>query len=144
MFDHNELEALAKQAKKKLREQTPSAEAPSDLYAEFREETEKDTTSARPTVQRAPQEPMVSPYTVDHTPTEEDWAGEEREEVDTVNPPIFPGGPRVSDVQVWKKEYSNYKIHAVQILDDFYVFRTLNRYEYKQIISFDIDQLSLL
>lgn len=141
MFDNKELEAMAKQAKSKLLEQKTS----DDLYAEFREEgAVEEEIQERPSIKRAPKnydEVERTDAEISHTPSEEDWDDEEREETDLVNGPIFPGGPRPSDLQVWKKEYSDYGIYVVQITDDFFIFRTINRYEYKQIISLDLDQL---
>jgi hypothetical protein len=57
------------------------------------------------------------------------------------NDAIFPGGPLLSDVEDWKIEYpaaSQYKVCVTQIDDLYFVFRTLNRYEYKQIINMNI------
>lgn len=142
MFNNQELEAMAKMAKNKLVEQ---GEPEKDLYADFRGEEEDqkapEETDERPRIKRTPDTYMEDRPQINNIPSDEDLEDEEREEIDKIDGPIFPGGPRLSDVQVWKKEYSDYGIYVIQIIDDFFVFRTINRYEYKQIISLDLDQL---
>ena len=143
MFDNRELEAMAKEAKNKLMGQKKETE---DMYAEFRDEQAEEETAEeeRPQIRRTPEnfeEEDRSEVTISSSPSEEDWDDEEREEVDPIDGPIFPNGPRPSDIQVWKKEYPDYMIYVTQIIEDFFVFRTINRYEYKQIIALDLDQL---
>lgn len=48
--------------------------------------------------------------------------------------PLFEGGPTVSQINIWKKQYAGYDIYVTEILDETFVFRTLNRFEYKQLI----------
>lgn len=139
MFDNRELEAMAREAKNKLMGQKKEE----DLYSDFREEeSQEQIEEERPRIKRemtAHEEKERS--TIFKDPSEDVMEEEEREEVDSIDGPIFPNGPRPSDIQVWKKEYPDYKIYVTQIEDDFFVFRTLNRYEYKQIIAIDLDQL---
>lgn len=139
MFDNRELEAMAREAKNKLMGQKKEE----DLYSDFREEeSQEQIEEERPRIKRemtAHEEKERSAIFKD--PSEDVMEEEEREEVDSIDGPIFPNGPRPSDIQVWKKEYPDYKIYVTQIEDDFFVFRTLNRYEYKQIIAIDLDQL---
>lgn len=139
MFDNRELEAMAKEAKSKLMGQKKEE----DIYADFRdEEVAEEAQEERPKIRRSMSaEEESEREKILMEPSEEDWISEEREEVDSIDGPIFPGGPRPSDIQVWKKEYPDYKIYVTQIEDEFFVFRTLNRYEYKQIIAIDLDQL---
>lgn len=55
---------------------------------------------------------------------------------------LFPGGPTKSQIQAWKKEWQDYDIYVTEILNETFVFRTLNRFEYKQLVSFiDINAL---
>lgn len=139
MFDNRELEAMAREAKNKLMGQKKEE----DLYSDFREEeSQEQIEEDRPRIKRemtAHEE--KERLTIFKDPSEDIMEEEEREEVDSIDGPIFPNGPRPSDIQVWKKEYPDYKIYVTQIEDDFFVFRTLNRYEYKQIIAIDLDQL---
>ena len=48
---------------------------------------------------------------------------------------IYPGGPTQSLVDTWKMKYANSTILHTKILERHFVFRTMNRYEYKQIIA---------
>lgn len=58
------------------------------------------------------------------------------------NDELFPGGPTKAQIQQWKKEWDGYDIFVTEILNDTFVFRTLNRFEYKQLVSFvDINAL---
>ena len=48
---------------------------------------------------------------------------------------LFDGGPMISEIESWKKQYD-----AVYIVDDIpgdmiYIYRTLNRFEYKSIMA---------
>lgn len=55
---------------------------------------------------------------------------------------LFPGGPTKSQIQSWKKEWDGYDIFVTEILNETFVFRTLNRFEYKQLVTFiDINAL---
>jgi hypothetical protein len=78
----------------------------------------------------------VKEYKVPNEPVED-----EPDPVYLSNDSIFPGGPLLSDVEDWKIEYpvsNQYKVCVTQIDDLYFVFRTLNRYEYKQIINMNI------
>lgn len=144
MFNQEELKAMAEKAKSRLVQDAGPSEA-EDIYAEFRGEAEAPVTQEeRRKVARRPSTAEIEqhePVTIEETPTEEEWEMEDREEVDVIDGPVFPGGPRGSQIQAWKKEYSEYTIYATQIIEDYFIFRTINRYEYKQIISMDMDQL---
>ena len=62
--------------------------------------------------------------------------------IDPNDTPIFEDGPGISQVEIWKKQFSKEKIFHTQILEKHFVFRTLNRYEYKQIVAIEnIDAL---
>lgn len=54
--------------------------------------------------------------------------------------PIFPGGPMASEVESWKKQYA--EVYLTEVAYDFFVWRPLNRYEYKHLMAIpDIDPL---
>lgn len=62
--------------------------------------------------------------------------------LDSYDDVLFPGGPTKSQIQAWKKEWDGYDIYVTEILNQTFVFRTLNRFEYKQLVSFiDINAL---
>lgn len=46
---------------------------------------------------------------------------------------IFPGGPLESEIIAWKKQHG--KIYRVVFEGDVYIFRRMNRFEYKQVMS---------
>lgn len=63
-------------------------------------------------------------------------------ELDPFDDELFPGGPTKSQINLWKKEWDGYDIYVTEILKETFVFRTMNRYEYKQLVSFiDINGL---
>lgn len=59
--------------------------------------------------------------------------------------PLFEGGPLMSQVQSWKKQFGAVdsegnviqegEIYLTQIGEDRFVWRPLNRYEYKEILA---------
>jgi hypothetical protein len=59
--------------------------------------------------------------------------------------PLFEGGPLISQVQSWKKQFGTTdqegnviqegEIYLTQIGEDRFVWRPLNRYEYKEILA---------
>lgn len=57
------------------------------------------------------------------------------EPIDAYDERLFPGGPNKSEVESWKKQYD-----ALYIVDDLpgdkvFIYRTINRYEYKAIMA---------
>ena len=66
----------------------------------------------------------------------------ENNKLSDINVPIFENGPGMSQVELWKKQYTQEKVFHVQIIDRDFIFRTLNRFEYKQIVAIEnIDAL---
>lgn len=47
--------------------------------------------------------------------------------------PIFPGGPARSLIDSWKKQYG--EVYITEVGQDVYIWRPLNRFEYKTIVS---------
>lgn len=46
----------------------------------------------------------------------------------------FPGGPRESEISAWKKQFG--KVFATELeTGEWYIWRTLNRFEYKEVMS---------
>lgn len=56
-------------------------------------------------------------------------------EIDYGEEAIFPGGPTQSMIDTWKHQFANSTVLHTKILERHFVIRTLNRYEYKQIIA---------
>lgn len=68
---------------------------------------------------------------------------EEPPKLNSYDEELFSGGPTKSRVELWKKEWEGYDIYVIDLLDKYsFVFRTLGRFEYKQLVSFlDINAL---
>lgn len=135
-----EMNAMAQAAKQQLSEQ--NGEAPttsSDMYAglgldeEIKEE-------------RSNRAPISSDKSYEIQPADEEavMRNIEREspQLDPFDDELFPGGPTKSQINIWKKDWDGYDIYVTEILKETFVFRTLNRFEYKQLVSFiDINGL---
>jgi len=57
--------------------------------------------------------------------------------IDPDDEPVFEDGPGISQINLWKKQFSKEKIYHTQILERHFVFRTLNRFEYKNIVAYE-------
>lgn len=64
---------------------------------------------------------------MDEMPFDAEHPGEDEE--------LWPGGPYLSQITSWKKQFGEGNVFLSEIAGDFYVWRTLNRFEYKQIIG---------
>lgn len=119
---------LKLEAQQKQENPTTSQE---DIYAEMREEINGEY----PTI--AYSNTQGTDYNIQHEPE-----AEQEYYIDPNDTPIFEDGPGISQVDIWRKQYSKEKIFHTQILDKHFVFRTLNRFEYKQIVAIEnIDAL---
>jgi len=49
--------------------------------------------------------------------------------------PVFFGGPLKSEIDSWKKQFKGQTVFITQVANEYFIVRTLNRYEYKQIIA---------
>lgn len=109
-------------------------EPPEDIYAEMREEAElgdadyPDETN----IMYAPQ--TYEDIEIDHNADNDTTPQFYMDQTDT---PVFEGGPGIAQVDVWKKQFSKEKVMHTQILERHFIFRTLNRYEYKQIVAIE-------
>lgn len=151
MYNDQELNDLANYAKEKL-----NINNESDPYAEFRDEI--DEIEQESNVKSAKEEDKDEGYVVPKNVPDDDYMREElnnreyiRNEMNdseykyeeeimneaTVvndNPQIFPGGPTKSQIDSWKNKYQGAGVYVVDVCEKLFVFRTLNRFEYKQII----------
>ena len=141
----NDLMSAANQkldAQKKQMEQGSAGEQ-QDIYADMKQEMEQedDQSIEYTNIQRTPNNnTQYNDFDVQHEPDDEDY--DDYYELDPNDTPLFEGGPGLSQIEIWKKEYSKEKVYHTQILDRHFVFRTLNRFEYKQIVS--IEQIDAL
>ena len=130
------LNDLMAAAHKKLdTQQQEQAEPIGDIYASFRDESEAGEqvypdTEILYSPQGMPQAPQIK-----NTPSQSDY--EQEIYVDNNDTPVFTGGPGMSQVDLWKKQFSKESVFHVKILDKHFIFRTLNRFEYKQIVAIE-------
>ena len=81
-------------------------------------------------------------YGDDNINIEHNFVDESEIEINKNDVPVFENGPGMSQVELWKKQYTQEKVFHVQIIDRDFIFRTLNRFEYKQIVAIEnIDAL---
>lgn len=144
MFENfEEMDALAKEARARLQQQVQESENNStndeeeDLYAEFRQYENEDSheNSVDDYINQDGDEEDIDVY---YGPNPELDAYGDEEELPTLrayDEPLFEGGPGKSQVEAWKKEWEGYDIYVTEILNEMFVFRTLNRFEYKQLIA---------
>lgn len=136
------MQALMNAAKIKLETQKRQQEAENsneDIYADMRAEmdSEDEGYQTPPQIQRTQNEDVNIEYEQEY---EEQY--DEEYYIDPDDTPIFEGGPGISQIQIWKKQFTNEKVFHTQILEKHFVFRTLNRFEYKQIVAIqNIDAL---
>lgn len=131
MYSKEELELLAKQAKEKL--QTNSTDDEVDLYAEFREDVKtNDTDKERIEIKNNPT--YYESYEKLRTnPTDEEL--KTNHEILQYDEPLFVGGPTKTQLDSWKKQWQGYDIYVTEIQGQYFIFRTLNRFEYKQVVA---------
>ena len=141
MATQNQMDDLVNAAKLKLEAQQKETmeNSSEDIYASMRAEMdEPEYNQPNPEIQREVDYGDDNFY-IQHVPAEE---YEYDYPIDPNDTPIFEGGPGVSQVEIWKKQFTKEKIFHTQILEKHFVFRTLNRYEYKQIVAIEnIDAL---
>lgn len=124
---------LMNAAKLKLETQQKQSGQQEDIYAEMKAEMSNEDNVKINRSYTGEQEN----YNIQYGPVAEDDYY-----IDPDDEPLFEGGPGVSQVDIWKKQYSKEKIFHTQILEKHFVFRTLNRFEYKQIVAIEnIDAL---
>lgn len=145
MATQSQMDDLVNAAKLKLEAQQKELENSSesvnteDIYASMRAEMNEPDIGdeADPEIKQYADYGDAD-YNIQHAPEPEDY----EIPIDPEDSPIFEGGPGVSQVEVWKKQFDKEKVFHTLILDRHFVFRTLNRFEYKQIVAIDnIDAL---
>lgn len=112
-------------------------ETPDDIYASLREDSIDDNDSnGLPEING----------NIDYSskPNIDQYIEGEKEDIyiDPSDTPIFEGGPGISKVQLWKKQYGINNIYHTKILEKHFLFRTINRAEYEQIASLALDSLT--
>ena len=116
MADNKNLDDLTNAAKLKLQAQKKQEPSPTeDIYAEFREEENY------PSIEEAPINTIEEDFQ-ENPINDEDFQ-------------IYENGPYFSQIEIWKKHYGQGHVLHTQIIDKHFIFRTLNRFEYKQIVA---------
>lgn len=152
MFEGNDLEMLAMRAKEELQQQAGAVEDSTsnqgveDIYAEFRKEAEQGNDTREDVYSQESIELKNEPVDRFENPSLQNTPGDDYEEGNyqlfPYDEPLFPDGPTKTQVDSWKKQWVGYDIYAVEVVDQYFVFRTLNRFEYKQLVALpNIDPL---
>ncbi len=127
------MQDLINAAKLKLQAQEETSVAEEDIYASMREELDDDYVD-----QEEFQINNTDVTLESNTPKiqyEPDEDGDYY--IDPDDEPAFEDGPGISQIEIWKKQFEKEKIYHTQIIDRHFVFRTLNRFEYKQIVAYE-------
>lgn len=118
MFDYNELDVLANNAKKQLQQQGEDV----NFYEGINDYEDSDSKDID--------------YDDLYDISRSEYQGEEDLPVlNKFDELLFPGGPSKNEIDIWKKDWQGYEIYITEILNQTFIFRTLNRFEYKQLIS---------
>lgn len=143
-----EYDDLMKAAKEKLEyqkkeEQNGSQMQTEDIYAGIREESEEGDAYQQNNQQGIPDINTDESYIDNSSKPEVDEEfkdkGLDDYYIDENDTPIFDGGPGISKLDIWKKQYGVTKVYHTKILDRHFIFRTLRRFEYEQIASMTLD-----
>ena len=140
MGEYDDLMKAAKQKLEfekegKLSEETEESE---DIYASLKEESDIESNNSKPELTGTidyDSKPNIYPEDLMYDKDDDYF-------IDPNDAPIFEGGPGISKVQLWKKQYGISKVYHTKILDRHFLFRTLNRAEYEQIASLALDSLT--
>ena len=143
MGEYDDLMKAAKQKLKFEKEGTLNSEeqsTPEDIYASLREESDDiESTNEIPEINSNVNYAQDKPY-IDFE--EVDYEEKDDLYVDPDDTPVFEGGPGISKVQLWKKQYGITSIFHTKIIEKHFLFRTLNRAEYEQIAALALDSLT--
>ena len=130
------LNDLMAAAHKKLDKQQ-QAEPVGDIYASIRDEADlgeqaypETQVAYAPGPQGVPNAPDIRYAPMDNEQEPDIY-------IDNNDTPVFEGGPGLSQVDIWKKQFSKESVFHVKILEKHFIFRTLNRFEYKQIVAIE-------
>ena len=138
MYDQDLLKSLSDTAKEKLTNQQ-------DLYSELYEDEDNNQESVVYEKQDEIEEYMkpVKKINAVKDEYEHDINSSSYKETKTGSlDEIYPNGPSLSDIEVWKKQYPTCLVFAVEVSGINFVCRTITRPEYKKLISlYDLDQL---
>lgn len=126
------IQDLMNAAQQKLKFQQQESGMQQDIYADIRNDIENDS---------APSISYQQHGAIPNVNIQHDGAPEDDIPIMGGNL-VFENGPDIGQVELWKKQFSKEKVFHTKILDRDFIFRTLNRFEYKQIVAVEnIDAL---
>lgn len=145
-----EMAKLFEESINQLKGQNSIDDAPGfseDMYKELREESGEEHSESNEdgmlpsydyAIQNVPNDDEIEEINIQNKPSDNYYDDmEEQLNIDPYDYAIYEGGPLKSEVEVWKKTYAEpyYSVSLTDILGHRFVFRTLNRFEYKQVCA---------
>lgn len=134
MFNYDELDALATKAKEQLKEQGKNIEidnSDEDIYKDILSD-DNDYNDTKLDIE-------IDSSDIDYDKlyyiSREKFQEEEVPTLNQYDELLFPGGPGKLQIDTWKKDWEGYDIYITEILNQTFIFRTINRFEYKQLIT---------
>ena len=135
MYSKEELLKMTEQAKARLEKQNVQGEDDTvDYYAEFREEFDETNDVEDKSTSVGVETYIPLKYEMDDDEYEEYGDIMEQASISNNEEVLFVGGPTKSELDGWKKKFENSTIYITEVMDRMFIFRTLNRFEYKQLI----------
>lgn len=136
-MNNGELDQIANMAKEKLKKQAQGNEVV-DVYASVRNsDVNSDINEVSESMRiqtKLTEDDNQEEFEIKSTPTNS-YFEQEFPEVLPNDSFLFEGGPTKTMVDSFKKQWEGYPVMVVNIAERFFVFRTLNRFEYKQIVA---------
>jgi hypothetical protein len=125
-YTKEQLDMMAQQAMQNLGQR--------DQYAEFREDgvTPEEVEKAEDEYFKIEETPSIPEK---EEQQEEVNINDDVAELDPYDEVLWENGPTQTDIDILKKQYSKYEVSACEIVNEYFIFRTLNRYEYKQLVA---------
>lgn len=150
MYTKEQLKRMTEEAKQKLSEQDTEQEVDGDVdyYADYRDEIEeiasenkiedKDKVEEEHIKLKYQAQEIDQRDKLSYEMTSEEYQSNqeimEQSIIENEDEFIFPGGPTKLDLDGWKNKFKDAVIYITEVCDQMFVFRTLNRFEYKQLV----------
>ena len=139
MFNYDELDALATSAKEQLKEQNKSTGIDGNIYEDLMDGSE---VSEIEEISNVELDSAKIDFDKLYNISKEEFIEEEVPSINQYDELLFPGGPGKLQIDTWKKDWEGYDVYITEILNQTFIFRTINRFEYKQLITLqNIDAL---